>query len=166
MSDVSNIAAESVDLSAFYTQTPEEVNAVITFQEAIAASGFNQEDITYLSSPYVILKGDEKDRLLQTPFYIRAWRFAEDTETERPYVVAFVVTEGNDMFILTDGSTGIYEQLKKLTAKRLEEGHAAPVEHAMVVNGLRKSEYGLNAENKPAAKGEKVVGKATTYYLA
>lgn len=166
MSEIANIEITAANVAQFYTQTADDINRVVTWDEAIAESGFAPEDITYLSSPYTILKGDEKAVLLNKPFYARAWRFAVDKDTERPYVVVHAVTKENDLFILTDGSTGIYAQFVALTRRRLEEGHASPVEHAMIVNGLRVSEYGLNAENQPAKPGEKVTGKGTTYYLA
>lgn len=156
----SEAVAELRQLSA------DDVNAVLTFDEAIAASGFNQEDILFLGSPYRILKGDEKAELENVPFFIRSWRFAIDKDTERPYVVVHTVTKENELIILTDGSTGIFAQLDKLSRQRIAAGHATPFENALVANGLRYSEYGVTAEGKPAKAGEKIDSKARTYYLA
>jgi hypothetical protein len=166
---MSNTNAELVDLRDFYTQDAEVINTAISWDDAIRSSGLNEEEYVYVSSPYTTLKGDEKDRLLSTPFYVRAWRFAKDADTAQEYVVLYTVLENGDMFIITDGSTGIFSQMKSVTTKRIGEGHATPVEHLMVANGLRVSEYNLTTDKgatRPAKPGEKVTGKARTYYLA
>lgn len=146
----------------------DDVNAVITFDDALSQSGFNEEDVLVIASPYRVLKGDEKAELVGVPFYMRSWRFAIDGETERPYVVVHAVTKANDLVILTDGSTGIFAQLSKLSAERIKTGHATPFENGLVANGLRYSEYMVDADGKPikAGSGAKPDGKARTYYLA
>lgn len=149
----------------FRALTAENVNAVMEFEEAIKASGFNVEDITFIGSPFRILQGDEKAELIGVPFFIRSWRFTIDKDTERPYVVIHAITKANDMVIITDGSTGIHKQLEALTVKRISEGHAAPMEQALVANGLRVSEYGT-LKGQPVKAGEKPDGKGRTFYLA
>lgn len=162
-----NIA--DLDAKSLRTATADEINTPVTFEEALASSGLNEEEYSFISSPYTVLKDDGKMQLENVPFYVKAWNFSRDTETGNPYVILYVVTKNNDMFIITDGSTGIFAQMTELTKKRIAQGHAHPVEHLMVANGLRVSEYALHKENgelRPAKAGEKVDGKGRTFYLA
>lgn len=153
-------------LNGLAIATTDERDIVLTFEEAIAAAGLTEEQMVFVASNYRVLTGDDKSELIAKPFFIRLARFAIDPETDRPYVVLYVVTKDNEMLILTDGSTGIYKQISKRVAERIEDKHPTPVENWMVVNGLRVSEYGIDADGNPVAAGVKPAGKARTFYIS
>jgi len=143
-----------------------ELDTPVTFEELTGAMGDFLPDVTFLSSPYEVLKGDDKYKLLDMPFYVRSWRESVDKETGNPFTILYLVTAGNEAYILTDGSTGIHAQLQTITADRIAKGHGSPIDNLLVANGLRVSEYGVTAEGKPAKEGEKVVSKGATFYLS
>lgn len=132
----------------------EELNTAVTIQEAIAAAqamGLTEEDMTVVVNPYEVLNQD-KDPLLGVAFFIRYVRFAVDEKTGAEYAVLYCVTRENKMYVVTDGSTGIYRQLLKIVA---DYGRDV---NFFIPSGLRKSDYEveINGRKQPA----------TTYYLA
>lgn len=126
----------------------DELNAVRTFDELIASTGIPEADLVVIVNPYTVLNKD-KDALLNKPFFIRHVRFTADKQTGAPFCVFYAVTKDNEMFVVTDGSTGIYAQLQKITEDYGRQGNF------LIANGLRKSDY-LAENGQPA----------TTYYLA
>jgi len=156
----------TLDLKQFRHLDADALNNVVSFDEAVQETGLNEAELTYVSSPYVVLTDRQKDRLIGVPFLIRSTRFSTDPKTFRDYAVLYVVTKDNEMYILTDGSTGIFSQVQKIVADRLAAGHARPLEGILVANGLRVSEYDVNEDGKPAQPGERVVSTGATYYLA
>lgn len=91
-----------------------------------------------------------KDLLLGVGFIIISWSITMGDHGE--FVAAKIVTVDNKKLILTDGSTGIHQQLSDYSAKSGRYGGM------YVKNGLRKSDYTYTDETgaeKPA----------TTYYL-
>lgn len=155
-----------------------EINSVVSFEDAIARSAAAAEldasALVTIVSPWLSLDGvGGKDYLLDKPFHIVDVAFNTDEDTQRPYAVLHVVTQGNEMFYVTDGSTGIFRQILSLVQERKTNGHPTPYEGFTIANGLRKSEYLLtedaNGKTIPMprdAEGRKATGKATTYYLA
>jgi len=140
------------------TITNDELNTAVTFEEAIAHAqslGLTSADVTVIVNPYTVLN-QNKDALLDTPFFVRLVRFPVDKDTKREYSVMYCVTKGNDMFVVTDGSTGIYTQLLAIVAKRENDQHPTPEQNLFIANGLRKSDYIHEESGQPA----------TTYYLA
>lgn len=170
LADAESITLEAAEwLNGLATFERDSINTAITFEELIAAAeaeGLTEADLTFVGSPYEVLDGPGKAVLVDTPFFVRWWRYAIDRVTERPYVVLYLVTRDNRMFILTDGSTGIFAQLRRVTGERIGAGLANPNANLMAANGLRFSEYGVTAEGKPAKPGDKVDSLARTYYLA
>jgi hypothetical protein len=143
-------------------KTPATVNDVVSFsdiQSMARVAGLDEADVVFLANPYTVLQNRDKDKLIGIPFMIRYWRFTQDEKTKRYYVVAYCVTRDDEMFILTDGSTGIKAQLASLTVKRKEDGHKFPDQYAMIVSGLTRSDYDYEDD-----KGE--ISEAHTYYLA
>lgn len=126
----------------------DELNSVRTFDELIKESGVAESDLVVILNPYTVLNKD-KDALLNKPFFIRQVRFTTDDTTGNPFCVIYAVTRDNEMYVVTDGSTGIYKQLVKIT-----EDYAR-THSFLIANGLRKSDY-LAENGQPA----------TTYYLA
>jgi hypothetical protein len=110
------------------------------------------------------VKLDDKNQLLNTPFFINRWWFTEgDMTNEQGEPTGFAVmriivsrkvhtpTGESDKVIVTDGSTGIYKQLRQITQKKQQTG-------AMIVrHGLRVSQY-----TTETAEGIK---QAETFYL-
>jgi len=154
----------NTDVANYRVLSADELNATVSFEEALAQSGLTSEQIVVVASPYTVLNKD-KGILVDNPFFIRNVRFATDEDSGNEYAVFYAVTRANEMYVVTDGSTGIRAQLKSIVAQREKDGHPTPTQNFLVANGLRVSEYGLNADNKPAKAGEKVTGKASTYYL-
>lgn len=146
------------------TQTRDDLDQVVDFDRFFAESGLTEEQFTFQGSSYRVLAGAQKEELVNRPVGLRAWRFKSGDIGE--YVVVYAVLHGtNEHVIFTDGSTGIYRTLSKISTDRLNSNHPAPFEYLKVPNGLRVSEYGLNAENRPAQDGEEVVGRGRTFYL-
>lgn len=156
-----------------------EVNSILTFEEAIeraaARAETTRDDLTVIASPWLSIdtKGG-KDYLIDRPFFCVDVAFRKDADTQRPFAVLHVITKDNEMFYVTDGSTGMMRQLAQIVGERLENGHPSPYEGFLIANGLRKSDYLLVKDEKGAtvpapanypADG-KIEGKATTYYLA
>lgn len=106
---------------------------------------------------FVLIKGDdEKARLVGVPFILISWNFNVG-DFGKPYVSARGITQTGIKFVLNDGGTGIRDQLDK---------YKGDMGGLFVPHGLRRSDYGLDAENNPVKLGSpESVGKATTFYL-
>lgn len=104
----------------------------------------------------------DKDRLVKTPFAILEWRFSISERFKSEFVSMLVVTEGNEKWIVNDGSTGICKQLRNITDERIASGRPSPQSGLVVKNGLRRSDY--ETEMEINGKTETVSG--TTYYLS
>lgn len=169
---VDTTAADLLEALANHTPDVDQdwLNSVVTFDEAIAEAGLSEEQMVVVTNPYKVLNKD-KDVLVDTPFFVKLARFTQDEETGNPFVILYAIARDNSMYVITDGSTGIFRQVGSIIAQRLADGHPTPFQSMMVVNGLRKSEYGLGADNKPLSKadiqaGVKASSKGVTYYLA
>jgi hypothetical protein len=95
----------------------------------------------------------DKNELINVPFLILDWRFVTDPDTKNEYVSVLIMhaaTGAKGRF--NDGSTGIYSQLKQVTAEYGVNGGIA------VKHGLRKSTYTKEVDGKPQS--------ATTFYLS
>jgi hypothetical protein len=144
----------------------EQINSVVSFDEAIAQANLTEDQLTYVASPYTVLKDREKETLVNVPFFIRGVRFAHDESQDADYAVVYVVSRNNEMFIFTDGSTGIYKQLLAEVARRANDGHPTPAANIMVANGLRVSEYFVNETTGEISQtGGKGFRQGATYYL-
>jgi hypothetical protein len=146
-----------------------QLDAPVSFHEAMAELGLAQAEMVLMGSAYLIEK--DKDKLLSLPFYIREVRFAEDAETGNEYAVLYVVTERDEQLIITDGSTGIHAQISAAVQARIASDHVAPFNGYIIPNGLRKSEYSTGENGAPLTKeqlkaGVKPSGKGVTYYFA
>lgn len=106
---------------------------------------------------FVLIKGDdEKARLVGVAFILVSWNFNVG-DFGKTFVSARGITQDGLKFVLNDGGTGIRAQLDKY------EGDMGGL---YVPHGLRRSDYGLDADDKPVKLGSpESVGKATTFYL-
>lgn len=155
-------SAEIASLREDWSKAPVDLNDAVSFDDLIAqarVAGLGEEDTIFIASPYTVLNKD-KDVLLSRPFYIRWFRFGQDDVTKKYYTVFYAVDRENNMYAVTDGSTGIKQQLVTLYNKRAADKHATPDGNVLVANGLRKSEYIYTDPNT----GEQ--SPAVTYYLA
>ena len=152
------------DLAIRTFPSREELDTPRTFEEWIATTGLDAADLEFQGSPYNLLT--DKGILINRPFGIRAWKFS--LGNFGPFVIAYcVAADSNEMFILTDGSTGIYRQLEEVTEKRENFNHPSPQAGLVIRNGLRVSEYGLTEENVVVKLNDPAsVRVAKTYYLA
>lgn len=157
-------------LASYFPEVDQaELNAVLTFDEAVAQSGLSDAEMVVISNPYTVLNKD-KDILVDNPFFVKLVRFTRDEETDNPFAILYVIDRSNQMFVVTDGSTGIFRQSLDIVAQRVKDEHPTPYQNWVLPNGLRKSEYKLGADNKPLSKadiaaGVKASSMGATYYL-
>lgn len=134
---------------------PETWEDAMAFAESVAHISTSSEDLPD-EWPEV-----DKEKLVNVPFFIVAWTISDpaDMEYGQQYVVVRGITRMHQRFRFTDGSTGIYAQLRRLTAQRLKREDAAPYANSGLVceNGLTKSEYTKNVNGQPT--------RAVTYYI-
>lgn len=132
----------------------EEINGVVSDISEKLGTGF------------IIL--EDKDKLVKTEFVAILWRFSAGTFGG--FVSMAVVTKGGDKYIVNDGSAGIFEQLRELSAMEKQFGGMK------VPRGLRVSEYATcfecgvprTAEELECSRcGDTAERRATghTYYL-
>lgn len=107
---------------------------------------------------------DDKDRLIGIPLIVMEWSFNDGDFGE--FVSARIVASfGGDAFgryIINDGSTGFYRQMREFTDDRIERAKVGdfqsdPYAGLVVRKGLRKSTYMTEVDGKPT--------QATTYYI-
>lgn len=104
------------------------------------------------------VKLDDKSKLINVPFFARKWWFTDGDMGE--FAVVQCVTERpirtdsgeTSKIIITDGSTGVFRQLREYTTRT--KGKTSGL---LVRNGLRVSQYTADTEDGPKL--------AETYYL-
>ena len=140
----------------------EDVQAPATFDDAVAL--LNAQGVTIDTAAVVMPdefpEVDKKD-LVNVPLMLLTWNISDPTksEFEGQYIVVRGITRMGKRFRFSDGSTGIFQQLRKLTGVRRAQGYATPNAGLVIEKGLVKSDYTfLDEKGKPA--------NATTYYLA
>lgn len=131
---------------------------VTSFEDALAilnASGVVAESISDFGAGFTVV---DKARLVNVPFVILEWRFNSSEFNDAGFVSLSVVTKNNDKWIINDGSTGILQQLIRVTRVRRQRKHATPQNGLAVPAGLSVSNYRYtDAEGKERP--------ASTYYL-
>lgn len=142
------------------------INRVASFQEALQTAaqvtGFTQADLVYQASAYPLL--ENKDALIGVPFIIMEAKFSESKKYKNAdgvgnrFVILYVVTEQDEKWTVTDGSTGIAADIERLITEREEKGLMPSNQAILVKNGLTRSDYEYTDE-----KGN--VSDASTYYL-
>ena len=143
--------------------TDEALNGLTSVDDALKALGATSpDDLAWDSSPWAVI---DKDKLVGRAFLAVQWKFQTSKDyLGSQYVSVYVITQdslnGQTNFVLNDGSTGIFRQLRELTDARLKAGHKNPQAGALVKGGLKLSEYDRTDDN-----GE-IIGKGKTYYLS
>lgn len=103
------------------------------------------------------VKLDLKEQLVNIPFWVNKWWFSEGDQGEYATMQCLVSREimtptgPTRKIVITDGSTGIFQQLRKIT---MSTGQSTRL---IVRNGLRVSRYTVDTD-----EGEK---NAETFYL-
>lgn len=138
-----------------------DLTDIDSFNAAVALlgkQGVTSESVSDYGSGFKLLKTDEKVQLIGVPFVIVEWQFRNGDNGE--YVSALIVTAKDEKLILNDGSTGIRDQLRKVTDARIDRGQAYPQQGLACEKGLRVSKYtytdAKTGEDRPAE----------TFYLA
>jgi len=135
------------------TLVPREAGEFESFEEAALAA--EQDPDTLVLDDYQKL--DDKNSLVGVPFWINRWWFTEgemgDFAVLRVLASRPVMTVSGPAtkLVVTDGSTGIFSQLRGITRKTGKAGDM------MVRNGLRVSQYTADTESGPK--------RAETFYL-
>jgi hypothetical protein len=147
------MAAKTKELSTTEF-TNEELSALNSFDDALALlrDKVGEENVGVadrdLGDGFKLL--ENKDILIGVPFLLVTWSFHNGDHGE--FVSAKLMTQEGQKYILNDGSTGIWDQLKQYSEKK---GVPAGL---FCMKGLRRSNYEYEDEN-----GQKK--PATTYYL-
>lgn len=115
--------------------------------------------LTFEGSAYSVL---DKDKLIGVPFMIADVRFWHSDKYDREAVSVMLLTkttiEDKDHFVINDGSTGIYEQVKQMVQS---SGRKAGI---MCPNGLRVSEYDTVVHDEFGNEPDKTI-KSRTFYV-
>lgn len=148
--------------------TEAELSEIKSFEDALnalTAIGATRVDSTEFGSGFVIC--EDKNVLVGVPFIILSAMTHEGDFGD--FVSLEVVTKNNDKFIVNDGSTGIFDQIRTIVSSRVTAGVALPDKGIYVPNGLTKSDYWRNEDTgetstrKPEGKGWV---PARTFYLS
>lgn len=135
------------------------------FEELAAAIQEAGADNVFVGSPYTLLNKD-KDVLVNEPFIIRRFIFVAKPNPSDPRImndvaIVHVVSKSKGLFVMTDGSTGIRDQLIALEAQRTE-ANLVPNANILVPNGLTRSDYDAKIDGDT---GEVIRPAGTTYFL-
>lgn len=134
----------------------EELRNLDSLDSIKALLGEQVGNATDLGSGFVVLDKESKRRICGVPLLFLFWQFSDGIGEKGEKVTAHVVQLSPDgvvsgKFIINDGSTGIYEQLKEYTSRtNASKGLFVP-------KGLRASDYITTINGRDEA--------ATTYYI-
>lgn len=147
--------------SAINKDALSEITDFASAIQMLNDTGVVAESISDYGTGFTVV---DKNRLVDVPFIIVEWRFNEgDYKDENGenmhFASAAVVTKNGDKWIINDGGTGVCEQLRSVTRKRVEKKHPTPQNGLMVPAGLVRSDYEF-----ADAKG--VMQPGTTFYLS
>ena len=140
------------------------LNSLKSVDDAVRALGVtDQSDLDWNDSQWILL--EDKAKLVGKKFLAVQWKFHQSKEyLNSEFVSVYLITadtiDGENTFVINDGSTGICQQLRNLTDTRTEAGHKTPYSGALVKGGLKLSEYDRTDE-----KGT-VIGRGKTFYLS
>jgi hypothetical protein len=115
------------------------IDSAVTADQLEAMAAALAIDDTAAISPWRIA---DKAELVNRPFYVRSWKFAESDQFIGDFVIRKIQTERREKF-----------------------GPDAPVGFLKAANGLRVSEYMVDASGKPTKNRDEKVSTAKTYYF-
>lgn len=151
----------------------DQMRDIASYEDALALAEAVHGDVLdiaeELGTGFVLLK--DKGKLVDQEFVLVQWRFTAG-EFSKMFVSAALVTKTGDKYIITDGSSGIMDQLFTFSQDQKRFGGVR------VHHGLRVSAYDTCAEcGRPRSKDEVVCSnekcgdetdrrsKGETYYL-
>lgn len=148
MANASGNTAQDV-VAAKPMASPDDLRAISSIDDAIALVqaqlGATVYDATEaIGDGFTML--DDKDRLLSIPFFAVSWTFAPG-DFGAEYLIMRVVTDRGEKYVVTDGGTGLCDQVRSFTER------TGSTNGLLVRRGLRKSEY------------DNEFGHGVTYYL-
>lgn len=116
---------------------PDDLRSIASFQDAVRLietemGGTLIDASQEIGDGFTML--DDKDKLINVPFVALQWRFTPG-DFGKQYVIMRVVTESGDKYVITDGGTGLAQQMASFTERTKRTGGL------LVKRGLRKSEY-------------------------
>jgi len=134
----------------------QDMREIQSFDDALALmteQGIAVEDATEaIGDGFVLL--EDKNKLSGVPCLFMTWSFSDGEFGE--FVAARVIAKLDNgsiaKYVVTDGSTGIYEQLRDFTKE-----HGGEIVGLKVMGGLRPSTYDKEIDGK--------MTKATTFYI-
>lgn len=123
-----------------------------------------------ISDGFEKVSDEDKTKFVKVPILILDWeRMPGDMGMFA--TIRFITQEGK-RYRMSDGSTGIYDQLTRIEVEREKLGHPAPTQGLAVRRGLRKSEYWVSKASKQVIPREDLGAvpederfKGATYYL-
>lgn len=152
--------SDSTIITPVLTTNNELLRNITSFEDAaraLADAGIEPTNYSEeFGSGFRVASETEKRSLIGVPFIALGLRLApgeymrEGEKTD--FAVLHIVTKTGEKLILTDGSTGICDQVKEVLAKGITAG-------LYVAGGLRVSDYDYTDE-----KGN--VSPASTFYLS
>lgn len=152
----------------FDTETLRDMQSIDDALAALSNAGIPLRDVSDIGDGFEMLTDAEKSQLVGVKFVILD---AQESEGDygKSFVIVRLMTKDARKCIVTDGSTGIRDQLVNDVIPRF--GTAAGL---VVENGLRASEFKYCEECKKVSKlnatacthcGHSPIKPATTYYL-
>jgi hypothetical protein len=136
-----------------------DLRSISTFEDALSLfkeQGVSIEDATdAIGDGFEML--EDKEFLVKRPFLFVQWTFTHGDFGD-DYMIARVVADDGGKYVITDGSTGLYRQVREY------EESTGKTRGLLVKRGLRKSEYFLDGKGQPSAE-DTGNGKGSTYYL-
>ena len=165
---------QHADIEQRLQELPVEIvknfRTVADVEAYFASLGTEMSTGDEISDGYEVL--DNKDRLLDTPLIVIDWREVWSNENASYFHTIRVLTLSGERYRISDGSTGISDQLREITKVRLNEGNKVPNAGLIVRAGLTKSEYWVHKDEGRALSNQEAEAlpadkkrKAATYYL-
>jgi len=128
------------------TFTDEQLKQLNFFE--VAKEADRVDDVLGQDQFGPLLDKSTKNRLVGLPFIAVKWEFHKGMGTDGEFVSVWILTEQNARYILNDGGTGVYAQLKAYTA---ETGR----------NSMLRCDRGLSRSDYDHPE----FGPAITYYI-
>jgi hypothetical protein len=144
----------SQEIELNYTVSDDALGEITSFDDALALLTETYGEAGIVVASDVLGDGfamlTNKDLLIGVTFVAVKWTITMGDHGE--FAVVKLVTIDGKKYVVTDGSTGLHQQLSDFSAKTGRYGGL------VVKNGLRKSDYTYTDENGKETP-------ATTYYL-
>jgi len=165
MTDTANATSKDVAIVAPKFESAE-LRSISSFEDAVRllADKIGQENIhaaDELGDGFMLLPDEDKDTLKNIPCLFLTWQFNPEGKFGEFVSARVVANFGNGnlgRYILNDGGTGIYAQLREFTDANNGTRAGMYARH-----GLRRSDY--MAQIPDPKTGEIVPTPATTFYI-